>query len=84
MHKYEKTKSNFTLDNVATDYLLTTPLLNKLGTKVTDKHEQKHKGDVKLGTNKYVDFKFDRYENANIVIEEHQVSDAARLAWALG
>lgn len=73
MEYKEKIKKGFALDTIATDYLLRHWLTNY--DKITDIELQHTKGDIiDTVTNTAFDFKFDTYQNDNIVIEVRQMN----------
>lgn len=73
-------KNGFDLDKVATDFLLKEWL--KDFRPIKDEYRQKHIGDALCANGIAVDFKFDCYDNSNVVIEERQKSGSSWL-WEL-
>lgn len=72
----EKIKNGFNTDFIGTEYMIKTCF--KDYTHVLDKEVQINYGDITDGK-KYIDFKFDSYDNDNIIIELKQISGSSWL-----
>lgn len=69
MNKDEKKSNGFTLDYLGTEFMINSKF--KSWQHITDKEDQKTLGDITNGS-RYIDFKFDAFDNDNIVIELKQ------------
>ena len=67
-----KVRNGFLIDQVGTEYMMSSFL--KGYSHITSEYEQKHKGDV-TNDKLCIDFKFDQWNNDNIVIEVNQKSN---------
>lgn len=67
----DKIEKGFQIDEIGTEYMLNTFL--KGYSHITSEYEQRHRGDATNGK-QCIDFKFDQYDNDNIVVEIMQKS----------
>lgn len=67
-----KKDEGFLIDDIGTEYMINTVL--KGYSRITSEYEQRHRGDVTNGK-LCIDFKFDQWDNDNIVIEVNQKSN---------
>lgn len=68
----EKIEKGFNIDKIGTEYMLNTFL--KGYSHIMSEYEQRHRGDATNGK-QCIDFKFDQWNNDNIVIEVMQKSN---------